>query len=234
VLGLAPGQPSYRILVVDDDANGRRLLAQILEPLGFAVEEASDGQAAVEAWERWKPHLIWMDMRMPVLDGREATRRIKAAPGGAETKIVALTASSFEEERAEILAAGCDDFLRKPYRATTLLELLEKHLGVRYLYGETGAVVEESAADAGDPAEALRSLPDALLARLEQAAIRADMGEIDRLIGEVADRSQPAATRLRALADDYEYGRIADLVAQLRPPVGSEPSFASPPRRSAS
>ncbi|MDS4057848.1 MAG: two-component regulator propeller domain-containing protein, partial [Candidatus Contendobacter sp.] len=215
VLGLEPGQPSYRILVVDDDANGRRLLAQILEPLGFAVEEAADGREAIAVWERWRPHLIWMDMRMPVLDGREATRRIKAAPGGQETKIVALTASSFEEERAEFLAAGCDDFLRKPYRAAALLELLEKHLGVRYLRAEAGAVAEsaERLPDENALAEALRALPGELLARLEQAAVRAEMGEIDRLIEEVAGHNRPAATRLRALADDFEYARIAALAA---------------------
>jgi signal transduction histidine kinase/CheY-like chemotaxis protein len=221
VRGLAPGQPAWRILVADDDANGRRLLVGILEPLGFAVREAGDGQATVEEWERWKPHLIWMDIRMPVMDGREATRRIKAAPGGAETKIVALTASSFEEERADILAAGCNDFLRKPYRAAAPLELLEKHLGARYLYGETGAATEQPLDDSA-LADALRSLPGALLARLEDAAVRSDMSEIDRLIGEVADHNPPTAARLRASADDFEYARIADLARVARRESGSD------------
>ena len=197
---------------MDDDANGRRLLVHILEQIGFEVREAADGQAALETWERWRPHLIWMDMRMPGMDGREATRRIKAAPGGAETRIVALTASSFEEERADILAAGCDDFLRKPYRAATLLELMDKHLGVRYVYGEAGAAPEPPAAGEGDPAEALRSLPGPLLERLERAAVRAEMSEIDRLIGEVAGQNPAAAARLRALADGFEYARIAEWV----------------------
>ena len=215
VLGLAPGQPAWRILVADDDASGRRLLAGLLEPLGFAVEEADDGLEAIAAWERWRPQLIWMDIRMPNLDGREATRRIKTAPGGAETKIVALTASSFEEERAEILAAGCDDFLRKPYRAATLLGLLEKHLGARYLRGEAGAATER-APDDDALADALRPLPDELLARLAAAAVRAEMGEIDRLIGEVAGRNPPAAARLRALADDFDYASIADWAQEGR------------------
>ncbi|HRD90545.1 MAG TPA: ATP-binding protein, partial [Accumulibacter sp.] len=224
VLGLAPGQPSWRILVADDDANGRQLLARILEPLGFEVRGVGDGQAAVEVWAQWRPHLIWMDMRMPKLDGREATRRIKATPEGRETKIVALTASSFEEERAEFLAAGCDDFLRKPYRATTLLELLEKHLGVRYLHGAAEAAVEEPAAVESDLAEALRSLPGELLARLEQAAVRAEMGEIDRLIEDVAVRHPAAAARLQALADDFEYARIAVLVTEAETVAGASPA----------
>ena len=222
VRGLAPGQPAWRILAVDDDANGRRLLVHILEQIGFEVREAADGQAALETWERWRPHLIWMDMRMPGMDGREATRRIKAAPGGGETRIVALTASSFEEERAEILAAGCDDFLRKPYRAVTLLELMEKHLGVRYVYGEAGAAPEPPAAGEGDPAEALRSLPGPLLERLERAAVRAEMDQIDQLLGEVAAQSPAAAARLRVLADDFEYARIAEWVQVARRELGGE------------
>ncbi|MBL8399062.1 MAG: response regulator [Candidatus Accumulibacter sp.] len=221
VLGLAPGQPAWRILVADDDDNSRRLLAQILEPLGFVVEQAGDGLEAIALWERWRPHLIWMDMRMPNLDGRQATRRIKAAPGGDETRIIALTASSFEEERAEILAAGCDDFLRKPYRATTLLELMEKHLGTRYLYGEQAAATTP-AVDDHALADALRSLPDELLARLEQAAIRTEMNQVERLIGEIAGHSQAAATRLQALADNFDYDRIAELLRESRGPAADD------------
>ena len=225
VLGLAPGQPAWRILVVDDDANGRHLLAQLLRPLGFAVEEAADGLAAIAVWERWRPHLIWMDMRMPNLDGREVARRIRAAPGGAETRIVALTASSFEEERAEILAAGCDDFLRKPYRAAALLELIEKHLGARYLYGEAGTAPEQ-ALDGAALADALRSLPGDLLEQLARAAVRAEMGEIDRLIGEVAVQTPPAAAGLRALAEDFGYTQIAELAQGAQRLAGSVPRWA--------
>ncbi len=78
-------------------------------------------------WERWKPHLIWMDMRMPVMDGYEATRRIKAAPSGQATVIIALTASAFEEDREQIMLEGCDDFVRKPFRKDEIYDMLAKH-----------------------------------------------------------------------------------------------------------
>ena len=214
VVGLAPGQAVWRILVADDDAGSRRLLVQMLKPPGFAVEEAGDGQAAITVWERWHPHLIWMDMRMPNLDGWQATQRIKSAPGGADTKIVALAASSFEEERAEILAEGCDDFLRKPYRAATLLEMIEKHLGVRYIYGE--AAEAAPAMDDRARVHALQSLPDEWLARLEEAAIRAEMNRVEQLIEEVSAQSQAIAVDIQVLADDFDYRRIIALVQRAR------------------
>jgi CheY-like chemotaxis protein len=94
-------------------------------------------------YEAWQPHLIWMDIRMPVMDGLETTRRIKATEAGRRTKIIAVTAHALEEERTEILAAGCDDFIRKPYQVTEIFECLAKHLGVRYITtGETGAATD--------------------------------------------------------------------------------------------
>jgi signal transduction histidine kinase len=136
VLRLAPDQPAYRVLVVDDMVDNRHLLVRLLERVGFTVREASNGQQAVEVWEQWFPHLIWMDIRMPVMDGYEATRCIKsrAAAAGKSTAIVALSASAFEEEQSRILAAGCDGFVGKPFRDTDIFEHMARFLGVRYLY----------------------------------------------------------------------------------------------------
>ena len=123
VTGLAPEQHApdggpYRLLVVEDQPANRDVLVKLLEPFGFDMRCAVNGQEGVEVWESWQPHLVWMDMRMPVLDGYAATRLIKdrARPPGRTAIIVALTASAFEEDRDAILAAGCDDFVRKPFR----------------------------------------------------------------------------------------------------------------------
>jgi PAS domain S-box-containing protein len=113
VMALAPEQPRYRLLIVDDKWTNRYLLLTMLRPLDFSVREASNGQEAVEIWEEWQPHLIWMDIRMARMDGCEATKRIKAAQKGMpfdneliSSKVIALTASSLEEEQA-VLEAGC-------------------------------------------------------------------------------------------------------------------------------
>ena len=119
---LAPNQPRYRILIVDDKWTNRQLLIKLLNPLGFELKEAENGQQAIEVWEEWEPHLIWMDMRMPVMDGYTATQQIKAHLKGQATAIIALTASVLEEERAVVLSAGCDDFLRKPFKENDIFE----------------------------------------------------------------------------------------------------------------
>ncbi len=134
VIALEPDQPLYRILIVDDRESNRLLLIKLLKPLGFELREAENGRDALEIWENWKPQLICMDMRMPVMDGYEATKRIKSGTKGNATVIIAVTASVFEEERSVVLSAGCDDFVRKPFKDSELYEVIQKHLGVRYVY----------------------------------------------------------------------------------------------------
>ena len=142
VIGLAPDSQHYRLLVVEDQRESRQFLVQLLEPLGFEVRQAVNGQEAIELWVSFAPHLIWMDLRMPVLDGYAATRQIKAQPLGQTTVIIALTASAFEEERALALAAGCDDFIRKPCRAAEIFEKMADYLGVRYQYAPPVVPIE--------------------------------------------------------------------------------------------
>ncbi|CAN1212839.1 hypothetical protein TUMEXPCC7403_21720 [Tumidithrix helvetica PCC 7403] len=136
-IGLAPNQTKYRILVVDDLWANRQPLVKLLLLLGFEVKEAGSGEEAIALWDSWQPHLIWMDMRMPKVDGYMATSQIRTKERQqqkAPTKILALTASAFEEERTRVLAVGCDDFIRKPYQEKIILQKLTEHLGVQYIY----------------------------------------------------------------------------------------------------
>jgi two-component system sensor histidine kinase/response regulator len=136
IVGLAPGQPSYRVLVAEDFDDSRLLLVKLLQTIGFEVRSVENGKACIEQWEAWHPHLIWMDIRMPEMNGYEATRHIKNSQNGHETVIIALTASAFAEDRSEILAAGCDDFVSKPFRDSDIFEQMARHLGVTYTYDE--------------------------------------------------------------------------------------------------
>jgi len=100
------------------------LLAQV----GFETKEVENGEQAVAVFQQWHPHFIWMDINMPLMDGYESTRRIRALSGGDNVKIVALTASAFREQYEQILAAGCDDMVLKPYRAQEIYDTLAKQL----------------------------------------------------------------------------------------------------------
>jgi PAS domain S-box-containing protein len=163
-IGLAPDQPKYRLLVVDDDKSSRLLLVKVLASIGFELRQATNGLEAIALWESWEPHLILMDMLMPVMDGYEATRQIKAKemvrweeslnstnhllttshpldtespshPRG-DTVIIALTANAFEEDRAVILSSGCEDIVIKPFQEEIIFEKIARYLGVRYIYEE--------------------------------------------------------------------------------------------------
>ena len=135
VIGLEPGQPEYRVLIVEDQKENWLLLERLLQTVGFQVRVANDGRQGIECFEMWRPHFIWMDIRLPVLSGSEAATRIRELEGGAEVKIAAVTASAFTSQRDEVLKAGFDDFLRKPYRPQEIFDCMARHLGVRYRYG---------------------------------------------------------------------------------------------------
>jgi len=149
VVGLKPGQPEYRILIVEDEPANREVLTILLGTAGFQVRQAEDGRQAVEQFQSWQPHFIWMDMKMPVMDGYDATRAIRALPGGDAVKIAALTASAFLEDRGRILAAGCDEMATKPLEEDTLFAVMGRLLGLQYHHAdaEKSATLAIAAAD---------------------------------------------------------------------------------------
>lgn len=218
-LRLEDGQPTYRLLVVDDRDVSRRLLVKLLEPMGFQLREAATGREAVEIWEDWRPHLIWMDMRMPIMDGHEATRLIKATTQGQATIIVALTASALQDDRDVILAEGCDDFIRKPFREDEIIDRLTRHLGARFVYEDEPGEPEDrsSTPEAAAEAAALAAAPAAPLPAdwldaLQQATIRADLDRMLGLIEQLRPTRAALATQLADWANHFNYEQIAHFI----------------------
>ncbi|MBD2464829.1 response regulator [Oscillatoria sp. FACHB-1407] len=326
VVGLAPGQPTYRILVVDDVRDNRLLMTQLIEPFGFEVQEASNGREAIALWERWHPHLIWMDMRMPVMDGYEATRQIRnkesivkgqsstesivnrqpsqssivnrqslsesivnrqslsesivnrqlpiaSNPESNDpeplttdhpplttdpqplttdhpplttdhpplttdhlplttdpqplTKIIALTASAFEEERGVVLGAGCDDLVRKPFRASTIWEKLAEHLGVEFLYSDDVLItvadltvqpsplyiapMSRYQAKATLTPERLQVMSIEWIDALHQAAVSGDDALALSLVAQIPKAHADLAIALTQLIDDFRLDTVSDL-----------------------
>jgi PAS domain S-box-containing protein len=223
VLGLAHGQSRYRVLVVDNQAEARELMIRLLAPLGFEVKEAVDGQSAIEAWQRWRPHLVWMDLAMPVLDGIEATRRIRAAPKGRRVVIIAVTASGSEARRNEALSAGCDDLLRKPFREADLFAMMEKYLQVQFIYQEDLPAAPQPL----DP-HALSRLPEEQRTALENALVRLDADAVEQAIERIRPGNAEIAHALAACAGDFQFESI--LSALHGGPLGEwSPKGAPPP-----
>ena len=219
-IGLEADQPIYRILAIDDNQENRRLLVKMLQPIGFEVREAENGHQGVEIWESWQPHLIWLDTRMPVMDGFEAVRQIRTKEKQTQwrTVIIALTASTFEERKGEIIAAGCDDFVRKPFQEQILFDKMAYYLGVRYIYQElprlpVGGLGRYFVSEKPDSffGGLLAQMPQSWVQELYEAANDVD----EELAIEIVDRiweSHPTlAHALKDLLTDYRLDKIMDL-----------------------
>ncbi|MBD1813769.1 PAS domain S-box protein, partial [Microcoleus sp. FACHB-DQ6] len=227
VIGLEPNQPSYRILVVDDKWESRLLLVNLLEPLGLEVREAVNGQEAITIWETWKPHLIWMDMQMPVIDGYEATRQIKAKIQDEATPIVALTASAFEEERAIVLSSGCDDFVSKPFQEEVIFAKMAEHLGVQYIYEDLPNFTlsqlegQDLSVKEGEKTENLRTtlatMPAEWVIQLHQGAIDADAELILSLVAAIPESNTSFAETIADWANNFRFDKITNLTEEIIP-----------------
>ncbi len=225
VRALAPGQPAWRVLVVDDVPDNRALLRDLLAGVGFDVRVAGGGEEALALWRSWRPQLVWMDKRMPGMDGLEATRRIREeerAAGRQRIPILALSASALEHERTAILAAGCDDFVPKPFRAGAIFEKLAEHLGAAYSYEE--APVEAPApGPACVTAERLAALPAAWRESLREALATGDMDAAAALAREVEPGDAPLARQLLALLRAFRLDELREALAGEGPAGAREP-----------
>jgi signal transduction histidine kinase len=262
VIALEPDQITYRILIADDTKENRLLLVKLLQPIGFEVKEAENGEQAVEIWENWQPHLIWLDTRMPVMDGITAAKQIRTSETDklaeaqetkvvgvgftnnpipatnnltqptpevkqnnpmSQTVIIALTASAFEERRGEILAAGCDDFVRKPFPEQLIFAKMAEYLGVRYVYEDlpqsTLAYSRKryyaSEKPIGFFPEQLAQMPRTWTQQLYQAANEVDEDLVAQLIEQIPESSTLLAKALRDLLEDFRLDIIIRLTQSI-------------------
>ncbi|MDZ7751303.1 MAG: ATP-binding protein [Gammaproteobacteria bacterium] len=219
VVALAPGQGVPRVLVVEDEPENRRMLVALLERGGFEVSSAGDGTAAVRAFQRIRPHFIWMDMGLPDVDGYEATRRIRVLPGGMDVVIAAQTAAAFSEDRRKILRAGCQEVLVKPLDADEVFEVMGRYLGIEYDYGPEPVAADGPAAP---PLPELRGWDAGRVDALRRAALALDARAVRDLLAEVED--SPVAEGLRVLVDDFRFEEIIRLCEEHREARGVAPA----------
>lgn len=218
VTGLADAA-RHRILVAEDKWQNRQLLVKLLTGVGFVVREASNGQEAIALWETWRPDLIWMDMQMPVLDGYAATRQIRqreqADLSHSHTLIIALTAHVFEADQAEVMTAGCDDFLPKPFREDQLFAKMAEHLPITYRYAAAKpAELERLSLSRADYQALLGALPTSQLSQLYQAAIQLDNERLLRLL-DAPEIVPSLASAMKAWVQELRL----DIVIELLQPI---------------
>lgn len=222
VIGLAPQQENYRILIVEDNSASRLLLMKLLTSVGFEVQEATNGEEAIALWQSWHPHLIFMDMRMPVMGGREATQQIrlleKQTTHNPVTKILALTASAFAEERHEMLLSGCDDFIGKPFKVQEIFEKITEHLQVKYLYEETSESVSEQPLQQLPQtldAALLQVMPSSWIECLHLAASQGNDLEVLNLAREIPEEFAVLAKVVENLANNFQFEQITETIAKI-------------------
>lgn len=216
VRAIAPNQPPYRILVADDEATNRELLTTMLSSVGFEVREATNGQEAVEMYNSFEPHLIWMDLRMPILDGWEATQQIKATCQGSLPTIIAVTASVFEEDKAAILSAGYDDFLIKPIQESKIFEKISKHLGVSYLYEEMTSILNDQLRSREKQWKNLMKLPTFLICEMEYATLSLDDEGLNRLVSEIPSECGELEQLIRDCLENFDYHTILEAIKSAK------------------
>jgi CheY-like chemotaxis protein len=212
IIGIKPTGAAYRVLVVDDQPENRKLMSQILEAVGCQVRDAKDGVEGVTLFSEWKPHAVLMDMLMPKLGGAEAIRQIRTLPEGASTFILAVSASAFEENREQARSAGADDFLSKPFHDSDLLERLRVRLGVEYI----SAALPPAHTPGPIPAKLTGSgawsaqLPAGIREQLHTAALHADYDRLMSLANELATIDADAARLLRQTVERFDYQQLID------------------------
>ncbi|MGD8913514.1 MAG: ATP-binding protein, partial [Candidatus Thiodiazotropha sp.] len=210
VSGLAPGQPIYRILVAEDQQDNQLLLAKLMSDIGMEVKVANNGKECIEIFKQWKPDLIWMDRRMPVMDGIEATRRIRRMRGGKQVKIVAVTASAFKEQEPELRQAGMDDYVRKPFLFNEIYDSLAKQLEIKYTY-RTVASVPKGAHKVLTP-QFMRGVSTELREELRLAVVSLDSDSINAAIERIAVNNNELGRVLLNLANEFDYPAILSAI----------------------
>jgi signal transduction histidine kinase/DNA-binding NarL/FixJ family response regulator len=226
IIGLAPHEPSYQILVIEDNSANRLLLSELLERIGFVVTTANNGVEGIATWEFWHPDLIFMDLQMPQMDGYEALRTLQQKqqenPQFGAVPVIAISASAFEETRQNVIDAGFSDFVRKPFQEQELLEIIAKHLGVAYEYEqEASGTVNESASYCNNDPEleetrlALCQMPPDWIQALSDAAAQGSDKIILDLIEDLPDEQALLASDLTIMTIDFRFDLILQLVDQL-------------------
>jgi CheY-like chemotaxis protein len=199
------------VLIVDDKWENRTILTNILKPLGFTVQEAGNGEEALERALEFAPDLIFMDLVMPKIDGFEATRHIRQSGNLPDVVIIAVSASVFEHDRQQSLDAGCNDFLPKPVNIEQLLRTIEKHLNIEWEYRKPPPQKERSPEERQTlilpPPDSLSSLIQ-FAQKSQIVGVRKEISQIEQMGIEYG----PFVQKLRVFTKAFQLKQLGEFV----------------------
>jgi signal transduction histidine kinase/CheY-like chemotaxis protein len=245
VVGLEPGQRPPRILVADDTWENRTLVARMLASVGFEIRETRTGDEALAIWAEWHPDLVWLDTRLPGIDGLAVAREIRRregvrgqgsgigedkdrpgndsdpdprplTPDSSPTRLVATTAFDAEQERTAIFDAGCDQCVVKPCSEAAVFEALATQLGVRYVFDEPGPLDEPYPSDAPLLPEHLADLPPALVEQLRKGVMEGDVEAASAAADRLRAFDERVAQSLRRMVRTYRFDEVQELIDAMR------------------
>ena len=217
IVGIENATQNYKILVVDDNPENIKVVVKLLHLIGFETNEAINGQDAITKFHIWKPDLILMDIRMPVMDGYQATLQIKATVDGAKTPIIALTASTFEDEKAKIDKIGMQGYIRKPFKENDLLHTIGNNLNITYLYENEPNIVKSDYIHDDERIEAdILNLPESIVLELIKAVEVADIDSLIKVISTIDNKYNELAKYLETLASKYDYIHLQQILTKSK------------------
>ena len=196
-------------MVVDDKEENVKIVTNLLNLVGFETNEAYNGQDAIEQFLIWNPDLIVMDMRMPVMDGYEATKRIKSNSNGKNIPIIALTAGTLEEEQNNLKTNNIQGFIRKPFHENELLQTIGQVLNVKYIYEDDLELTKSNYSNDNESVEnEIANLNVEFVQKMLDAVEVADIDKLMDLIKELEIQNITLASYLRSLAMKYDYTHL--------------------------
>jgi PAS domain S-box-containing protein len=205
ILSISTPRNAYRVLVVDDAIINLELATALLNLAGFETKQAQNGEEAITLFEEWNPHIILMDLRMPVMNGYEATRRIKSTEKGKQTPILIITASLFEDEMSDSVASDIEGYILKPFQEKDFFGAIGKALGIRFIYEEENLISPSGYMNNQESIEKdMSSLPDDIVGQLLEALDAADFYRLKGLIEKIEPGHEELVNHLLAKADNFD------------------------------
>ncbi len=215
IIGLAPGQPTYKLIVVDSQESNRKLLVEAFQPLGFLVQQAENGQEAINLCQSWEPHVIFMDLKMLLMDGYIAIKEIKSRQATLNSNfpvIIALTSSFNLEQQEFVLSHGFDDFIRIPLQNQEILEMVGRHLGLEYLYGDRAKSTLGQGFLFPDDELTVFIPPVTWTSKIRQAIANQDWEAMEMCISEICQEDIDFAYALQCHLDNSDYEAMLEVI----------------------